>query len=708
MFKELDAGVDEILAKMSLDEKIGQLNQICYSYQPDTILKIKDMIRKGQVGSLILADSSTAGNDASAAVNADLLDEFQKVAVNESPNKIPLIFGRDVIYGHKTVYPIPLAQACSFNPELIERCYSQIAEEAAAEGIHWTFTPMLDMCRDPRWGRIIESSGEDPYLASKIAGAVVVGCQGTDLGDKKLVACAKHFIGYGAAEGGRDYHHAEISNYSLYNYYLPAFKSAIESGVGTVMSSFNDINGENVGSSKFYMTDILRDYLGFEGFVVSDWGGVQLPKLQGTAQNDAQCAEMCINAGTDMDMVVQAYFNNLKSLIESGKVSEETLNLSVRRILRVKLAKNLFEKPYSSNIEYSKIEHLENAKKLAAESMVLLKNNGVLPLTKEEKVILVGSMAEEKRSLLGSWTLDGRVEETSSLFEVLNTTLGPENVLYSLDCKANTVIVVLGESNQMNGEARCLSDISVSKEQKELIINAKQTGKKVVGIMLYGRPVALEDVEEYFDAILYAWHSGTKTADAVTDILFGEISPSGRLSVSFPRKSGHIPVYYNALKPGKSVNAYYNEVWEGQRTACYIDGMATPMYPFGYGLSYASFKYSEISAEKSKMSLQSVLDGDKFKLSVSVSNVGDFSAKETVQLYIRDKIATVMRPIRELKGFVKKEIKAGETQRFDFELGYNELGYYLPNGEYTLEKGEFDVFIGDNCLTNNKTTVEIV
>lgn len=704
MYKKFDKIIDNLIDKMSLDEKIGQLNQIAFSTNPQEAEKIKERIRKGEVGSLILADSATAGNDASSSFNRHILDDFQRVAVEESPTKIPLIFGRDVIYGHKTVYPIPLAQSCSFNSELIEECYSQIAKEAAADGIHWTFTPMLDLCRDPRWGRIIETPGEDPFVGMSVANAVVKGVQG-DLGRENLVACAKHFIGYGASEGGRDYHHTEISDYSLYNYYLPAFRSAVDSGVGTVMSSFNDVNGENVGSSKYYMTDVLRNDLGFEGFVISDWGAVKLPLRQGTAQTDADCAEMCINAGTDMDMVESSYFNNLKVLVESGRVSIETVNTAVKRILRVKFAKNLFENPYSTEISYVKENHLENAFKLARESMVLLKNNdNILPL-KKEKVILCGPLLNERRSLLGSWTLDGKAEETETIYEAFCNTLGENNVFDNFNSNSDVIVLALGESNKMNGEAHSLADISVSKEQKELIIKAKETGKKVVGVLIYGRPVALEDVEEYFDAILYAWHSGSKTAQAVTDILFGNVSPSGRLSVTFPKNTGHIPVFYNSLRPGKRVNAYYGDVWEGASSACYIDGLAEAMYPFGYGLTYSDFVYGEILVNESQISLDEIKNGAKFKFSINLVNNGKYTAFETVQLYVCDKVASVMRPLKELKGFKKVKLESGNSTNVEFEIGYKELGFYFKDGEFVVEKGEFDIYIGENSLTNRKITV---
>ena len=714
MYKKYDKIIDELLSKMTLSEKIGQLNQICFSDSPQKMEVIKEMIRKGQVGSLILADSSTAGNDESLAVNCKLLDEYQRVAVEESPNKIPLIFGRDVIYGHRTIYPIPLAQSCSFNPELIEKCYSDIAEEASNDGINWTFTPMLDMCRDPRWGRIIECAGEDPFVAGKVANAVVKGCQGDDLGKGKLVACAKHYIGYGASEAGRDYHHTEISDYSLYNYYLPAFKSAIDSGVGTVMSSFNDINGENVSSSKYYMSDILRDYLGFDGFVISDWGAVEVPIRQGTAENQKECAEMSLNAGVDMDMVDSAYINNLETLVDEGKVSVETIDTAVERILCVKLAMGLFERPYGEKFDYDKDKHLRDARELAAESMVLLKNNGVLPLKKDAKIGLFGPFVNERRSLLGTWALDGDEKSTPTIYEAMRNAMQGgkltaasnlrlyDNFSY-ISCGVDTVVLALGESHWTTGENHSISDISLYDSQIELINKMKALGKKVVGVFFCGRPMALEGVVENLDAVLYAWHSGSETANAVCDILFGDTVPSGKTPVTFPRRATHIPLYYNITASSHPVNGYYGDHPEDN----YTDSIATPLYPFGFGLSYTEFEYKNLSVDKENISLENLKQGEKFKVSIDVSNIGKFDGKEIVQLYIRDKFASIMRPLRELKGYKKVFIKQNETENVQFELGYQSLGFYLENGDYTAQKGEFEIYVGENCLTKNKLTVKV-
>ena len=715
MYKEFDGLIDNLLSKMTLKEKIGQLNQITGPLREDQIEGIKTAIRNGEVGSIILASSSTAGNDPQGHVNIDLYNELQKVAVTESRLKIPMIYGRDVIHGHRTVYPIPLASAAAFNSELLETCYRDIAEEAASDGIHWTFSPMLDMCHDPRWGRIIEGPGEDPYVGAQMARACVKGFQGENLKDKKsLAACAKHYIGYGASEGGRDYHRTEISDATLYNYFLPAFKSAVDTGVTTVMTSFNDISGVPVTGGKKYVTDILRGKLNFEGFAVSDWDAVVQLKKQGVASSRADCAKIALEAGVDLDMCDRCYIDELENLVKSGEVSEETVDISVKRILRIKYALGLFERPYREPFDYDKKRHEEDAKELASESMVLLKNEGVLPLNKNVKVALAGPFAQERRSLLGSWTLDGDAASTENLYEALCRTVGERNVfcqsslaayddsnyLYS---DADVILIALGESYLCTGENRAVSDISIPAQQRELINKMHATGKKVVGVCFFGRPTAFEDVADKMDAVLYAWHSGSKTAAAVCDILFGDTVPSGKTAVTFPRKSGHIPLYYNVTSSGRPVDCYYGENPQN----CYLDSTPTPLYPFGFGLSYTEFSYSKPTADKESITLKELESGEKIKVSVTVKNTGAFDGKETVQLYIRDIAASLMRPIRELKDFKKVLIKKGGSAQVVFEVGYEKLGFYNADGDYLLEKGEFQIFVGENCLTENSITVNV-
>ncbi len=708
MLEKFYKKIDEIIAKMSLKEKIGQLNQL-ETPTPETLDAFREAVKRGEVGSVLMSVGATAGNDPQGAIDVDFYNEMQRIAVEETPSGIPMIFGRDVIHGHRTVFPIPLAMTASFNPELIRGAYRDVAEEAANESVHWTFTPMLDMCHDPRWGRIIEGTGEDPYLGARFAEAIVDGLQDGSDGGKTMLSCAKHFIGYGASEGGRDYHRTEISDYSLYNYYLPAFRSAIKAGAVTVMSSFNDVNGQPVTSSEFYLTELLRNKLGFEGLVVSDYDAVWQTVKQGVAEGDADAARLAIQAGVDIDMHAECYTKELERLVLCGKVPMEVVDRAVRRVLAVKFAAGLFENPYCKPEEYNRDEHLDNALKVAEECMVLLKNEGgVLPISRSCNVALVGPYAHNRRSLLGSWTIDGKEEETENLEEAFSryfkgsVKASPNHELTAeLVGDADVIVLALGEEWNTTGENKAVSDISIKREQKELIKRAKATGKKVVGVFFCGRPIAMQGVAELLDAVIYAWHSGSKAAQALTRILLGDCVPSGRLPVTMPRLATHIPLYYNVTSSGRPVNCYYGERPE----ACYVDSVATPYYPFGYGLSYTSFEYGEIECENPELSLADLKSGKSFKLSLNVKNTGRFDGKETVQLYIHDKVASMMRPLRELKSFKKVFIKKGEEVEVSFSIGYDELGFYNVRGEYVIESGEVDVYIGENCLTDRKTTL---
>lgn len=715
MYKEYHKEARKIIRKMTLREKIGQLNQITITPYVFDFEKLYEIIRNGDVGSIILASSATAGNDPQGHVNIDLYNNLQKIAVDESRMGIPMIYGRDVIHGHRTVYPLPLASAASFNDDLIEKCYRNIAEEAVADGIRWTFSPMLDLCRDPRWGRIVEGPGEDPYVGARMAKACVKGFQGDDLKDKRsIVACAKHYLGYGFSEGGKDYFRTEISDNTLQNYVLPAFRAAVDSGVATVMSSFNDINGIPVSSSKKYLDDILRGQLGFDGFVVSDWGAVEQQIPMGFVENRREATKNSINAGLDLDMCVNCYIENLENLVENGEISIQTIDTAVERILSVKLAMGLFDRPYGERFEYDKAIHLKDSRKLAAESMVLLKNNGVLPIKKDAEIALLGPFVDERRSLLGTWSLDGDESATPTIYEAMSNAMqgGKLNAESSLQLydqstyivsSCDVIVLALGESHRTTGEKHSVSDISLSQSQIELVNKMHSIGKKVVGVFFCGRPMALEGVEEKLDAILYAWHSGSETANAACDILFGDTVPSGKTPITFPRKATHIPLYYNITASSHPVNGYYGDHPEDN----YSDSIATPLYPFGYGLSYTKFKYSNITLNKEITSLESLIQGDKFTVSINVSNVGEFDGKEIVQLYIRDKIASIMRPMRELKDYKKISLKQNETQKVEFELGYESLGFYLENGEYIVEKGEFEIYVGENCLTDNKLVIRV-
>ena len=714
MMDNINERVEELISKMSLRAKIGQLNQ------PETPVgseseEFKNAVRRGEIGSILMSVGATAGNDAQGEINVDFYNELQRIAVEESPDGIPILFGRDVIHGHRTVFPIPLAMAASFNPELVSRCYRDTAVEATNDGIHWTFTPMLDLCHDPRWGRIIEGPGEDPYVGAKVAEAVVKGLQGEDLSkNDSMLACAKHFIGYGASEGGRDYHRTEISDYSLYNYYLPAFRAAIKAGALTVMSAFNDINGQPITSSGKYLTEILRGKAGFDGFVVSDYDAVTQLIKQGVAQTPEQCAELAVNAGLDMDMHDRCYIDNLESAVKSGAVSEEKIDEAVRRVLTVKMKAGLFEHPYTNKKELDRSKNLADARALAAESLVLLKNDGVLPIDKSAKVGLIGPFANERRSLLGSWTIDGKEQETPTLAEEMRKATDNLNVINSATlawdstnkniAASDVVVLALGESWTATGESRAVSDITISVEQKALIKKAKTYGKKTVGVLFCGRPIAMEEISGDLDAILYAWHGGSEAAGAVCDILFGASLPSGRLPVTMPRRATHIPLYYNVTSSGRPVDCYYGE----NPGNCYVDSMPTPCYPFGFGLTYTEFEYSSPVCKADKISLSDLKAGKHLTVSVDVKNTGNVTAKETVQLYIRDVCASLMRPIRELKGFKKVEIASGKTVEVSFDIGYDDLGFYDESGNYVVEKGKIKLFVGKNCLTENQTEIEII
>lgn len=718
-FSRFDKQIDGILSKMTLKEKIGQLNQGMIPLNDEEKMEMKEKIRKGEVGTIILASGWHAGLDPQSGIMTEVLNELQECACKEGPNKIPLLYGRDVIHGHSTVYPVPLAMASTFNMNLIHKAYRNIAKECSADGVRWSFSPMLDMCHNPRWGRIIEGPGEDPYLGSNVAKAVVAGFQGDELANEDSVAaCAKHYIGYGDSEGGRDYHKAEISDYTLYNYYLPAFRSAVDSGLASVMSSFNEISGDPTVGSYHYLTEILRDQLGFEGFVVSDWQAVRQLMKQGVCETQADCAAKALNAGNDIDMISYCYINHLEELVKEGKVKEETVDLAVKRVLRVKFALNLFEKPYVAKKTIDRSEHIKDCKKMSDEAMVLLKNdNKLLPLSKESNIALIGPMLNERRVHQGSWTLDGDVNSVTTIYDAMkkvapNATINLcseyeaefRDTVSTVIRNSDIVVLTLGESELVTGEAKSLANITLTDGQLSLISKARRQGKPVVGVICCGRPLAMEDIACDLDAILYAWHCGDEAGNSIADILFGNVCPSGRTPVTFPRHVGQIPIYYNVPSSGRPVDSYYDE--NSHKT--YEDYLGTPYYPFGYGLSYTTFKYSDIKLSKEKISLDDLKNGECIKVSVDVSNIGDVNGKETVQLYIRDRVAALTRPLRELKGFEKVGIESGETKKVEFTLDYSRLGYYNPKGEYVVEPGKIDVYVGENCLTDKKVTIEVI
>ncbi len=709
---EVEKRIDGLLAEMTLREKIGQLNQLMLPADNSQVEKVVEEIRKGNVGSLILATSETAGNGEEKLSRSEILEFYQKIAVEESRLGIPIIYGRDVIHGHHTVLPIPLGLAASFDGELVKEAYRCVAREAAADGVQWTFAPMLDNSHDPRWGRIIESAGEDPFLGEQMAKAVVEGFQGDDLSKpENIAACAKHFIGYGASEGGRDYTRVELSEYSLRNFYLGQFRAAVNAGVQTVMSSFNDISGVPVSVNKHLLTDVLKEELGFDGFVVSDWGSVSQLVRHGVAENQADCAKLSLNAGIDMDMVDCAYIDHLEKLVEQGEVELSRIDDAVRRILRVKLNCGIFENPYPPKLKIDSAKHRTTARKMAADCMVLLKNNGVLPLSADNKISVLGPMMNEQLSMLGSWALDGNPDDVTCILNALKNKAGSNIICDTsplLDQQrragngCDTAVLCLGESSLVTGERNSLANIDVPDFQVELARNAKALGKKVIAVLSFGRPVGLEKLEPFCDAMLYTWHPGTEAGEAIADILYGDTVPSGRLPITLPRTTGQIPLYYNFIRSGKPADGYYGEGMN------YSDCSGTPMYPFGYGLSYTEFKYSAPKADKEKITLEELKNGGKFKISVDIENIGKYDGKELVQAYVFDSTASMSRPIRELKAYKKAAIKKGEKLTVNLELGYEAFAFYNAENKYVSEKGKFSIFIGKDCLAPHAFVLEII
>lgn len=701
---------NDTFSKMTLKEKVAQLTQI--QLHKDNYDEVCEFVKNEAVGSIIVAANLTAGNADRTVITIEQINHLQRIAMEH--HGIPILFGHDVIHGHRICWPIPLALSAAFNPELIENSYEYIAEEAKNDGINWSFAPMLDVSRDPRWGRIIEGPGEDPYLGEKMAEAVVKGFQGR--GDTiNIAACAKHYIGYGASEGGRDYHKTEISDYTLRNFYLRAFRSAVKSGVATVMNSFNEISGQPTASSKYLLSDVLRGELGFEGFVVSDWAAITQLVRQGVAEDDKDAARLSINAGLDMDMADNCYYNHLEELVNENKVDIETVDISVKRILDIKKKMNLFENPYFEKKEYSKEKHRESAKEAARESIVLLKNKrNTLPLEKNSSVCVMGDMSLDTRAVLGSWVLDFDIEETVTIYDGIKSSCRdcfyfdysiPRDATMDDIAQTDTVIVVIGESDKITGEANSISKIELTEQQEFIIKSAKKSGKKVVGVLAFGRPRALENVIDYFDAVLYVWHGGSQIGNAVAEVVFGDFSPCGRLPVTMPRTTGQIPIYYNCPPSGRDEDGYYDKnLWKPN----YWDVDSSPLYPFGYGLSYTDFTYSDISCNSEEITLEDINTGKSLEVSVRVKNTGAVKSKEVVQMYIRDCVSSMTRPIKELKGFDKIMLAPDEEKTVKFKIGFEELAFYNSDGKLTVEKGIFKIFVGENCLTDRNITISVI
>jgi beta-glucosidase len=705
--QSIDQRVEELLKKMTLEEKIGQLNQ----YNGDwtaTGPVTKDLedkmaaIRQGKVGSIL----NITGVDHTRA--------FQQAAM-DSRLKIPLLFGQDVIHGYSVTFPIPLAEAASWDTVAIRQSARVAATEAAAGGVHWTFAPMVDIARDPRWGRIMEGAGEDPYLGSCIARARVRGFQGNGPGSLDAVmACAKHFAAYGAAIGGRDYNSVDMSLRTLWEVYLPPFKAALDAGAATFMNSFNDLNGTPATANSYLLRDVLKGQWQFSGFVVSDWGSVGEMIPHGYVANKEEAARAALLAGCDMDMESRSYISSLSSLVQQGKVPVQLIDDAVKRILRKKFELGLFDDPYRySDAErekatLNKAENILAARDMADKSIVLLKNEGhLLPLSAQlRSIALIGPLVHSKKEMKGFWSLDiGDEKNIVSLYEGMQRQAGGAQLLYAKGCdltdtsragfkqalqiarQADVVIMAMGERPDMTGEAKSRADIHLPGVQEELIKAIQATGKPVVVLLMAGRPMVFNWTAENIPAILYTWWLGDQAGNAIADVLFGKYNPSGKLPVSFPRAIGQIPIYYNHLNTGRpsrdEKDVYY--------VSAYTDLFNSPQYPFGYGLSYTDFKYSNLSLNK-----RSIHKEDTVIISLDVQNTGKYSGEETVQLYIRDVVAQPLRPVKELKDFSKIKLAPGETKKVNFIIDRSKLAFYNDKLEFVTQPGEFQLFIGSS------------
>ncbi|MDP4276010.1 MAG: beta-glucosidase BglX [Bacteroidota bacterium] len=705
--KSIDQKVDALLKKMTIEEKIGQMNQYnddWTSTGPVTVDNEKAaQIRNGQVGSLL------------NCLGTARVRSWQKMAM-QSRLKIPLLFGQDVIHGFKTTFPIPLAEAASWDLSAIELSARIAAIEASASGINWTFAPMVDIARDPRWGRVMEGAGEDPYLGSRIAYARVKGFQGEKLGSvNSLMACAKHFAAYGAAIGGRDYNSVDMSNRLLWEVYLPPFKAAVDAGVSTIMNSFNDLNGVPATGNKYLQRDILKGKWGFDGFVVSDWGSIGEMINHGNVKDEYEAALSAITAGCDMDMESRCYKNNLEQLVKDKKIDVSLIDDAVRRILRKKFELGLFDDPYRfCNADREKAalndpEHSKIARQMAEKSIVLLKNeNQLLPLSKELKTIaFIGPLVKSLKQNKGFWDID--VPNTDSTFIVsqwqgLQNKVGQSTkLLYAKGCEiegndqsgfakavetakqADVVILSIGERRDMSGEAKSRSNITLPGVQEELVRAIMATGKPVVVLINAGRPLVFNYITDSVPAILYTWWLGSEAGNAIADVLFGDYNPSAKLPITFPRSVGQIPIYYSHFNTGRPAT---NDEDRNYRSA-YTDLSIYPNYEFGYGLSYTTYQYSDL-----KMTAKTMNVNGKIGVSAIITNTGKYAGEEIVQLYIRDKVGSIVRPVKELKDFIKIHLNAGESKTVTFSIDKEKLSFYNQRLEWVAEPGEFDVMIG--------------
>jgi beta-glucosidase len=721
---DIEKKIDKLLSQMTLEQKIGQMALRDWgTYSAEQIPAVKQAIREGKIGGFLNVNFSAVDDNAFA--------ELQRIAVEESPQGIPLVFGQDVIHGYKTIFPIPLGQAASWNPELVETGARVSAKEATTDGIRWTFAPMIDISRDPRWGRIAESLGEDPYLTSELAVAMVKGFQGDDLTDPStLAATGKHFVGYGAAEGGRDYNAAYLPEGLLRDVHLSPFKAIVDAGVVSLMSSYSTLNDVPVTGSKFIMTDILRDEWGFDGFVVSDWNAVMEMIPHGYAQDAKHAAQLAANAGIDFEMYTTTFEDHLAGLIKEGKFTEEQLDQAVRNMLRSKLRMGLWENPYPRGDGEKVIlneQFLAEAKKAAQQTFVLLKNdNNLLPLNKKQTVAVIGPLADAPFEQLGTWIYNGDKKDTRTLLPAIRELVGDKKVIYAqgLDYsrdkntrgfkealkaakKADVILYIGGEEAVLSGEGHSRGDISLPGAQKELVAQLTATGKPLAVVLMAGRPIELGPLLQQADTIMMAWHPGTMGGPALAEVLYGNVSPSGRLPLTWPVAEGQIPIYYNHMNTGRPpsddnytrIDDIEVGVFQHQpgNSSNLLDYGHQPQFPFGYGLTYSKFDYSDL-----KLSRKTLPMGEAMEVSATIKNTGKATATEVVQLYVQDVVGDVTRPVRELKGFERITLAPGASQKVTFNIHTDDLAFHDQKMERVTEPGDFNVWVAPNAASGLK------
>lgn len=701
---ETEKKIDDLLSRMTLHEKIGQMNQLSGGDW------LTEAAEKGEVGSIL------------NCVDPAEINRVQKAAVERSRLGIPILVSRDVIHGFKTIFPIPLGLAATFDPELVESGARVAAVEAASCGVRWTFSPMLDISRDPRWGRIAESSGEDPYLDAVMGAAMVRGYQGN--GDStSIAACLKHFVGYGATEGGRDYNTVELSERTLRNIYFPAFQAGVDAGAMTLMTSFNTIDGVPSTGNKWLLQDVLRGEWGFDGMIVTDWNSSGEMIMHGFAKDLKDATDLAVNAGVEMDMMSYGYISFIEELVKEKKISEKQIDDAVRDILRLKFRLGLFDNPYvneegSKDVLYAP-SHLEAAKQSAIESAILLKNDNALPLKNVKTLLVTGPLADAPYEQMGTWAFDG--DETHSVTP-LAALKKDYNVIYepgtafsrdrstagiakakAAASRADAIVVFAGEEAILSGEAHCLSDLNLQGAQSELIAAMRQTGKKVIVVVMAGRPLTIGRDLENCDAMLYSFHPGTMGGEAIADLLSGKAVPSGKTPVTFLKTVGQAPMYYNHLNTGRPNTGTETLLMDlplkaGQTsngcTSYYLDSGYGPLFPFGYGLSYTTFEYSDLTLDSREYTA-----ADTIKVKVTLKNSGEYTGTEVAQLYVRDLVGSIARPVKELKGFQRVALNAGESKVVDFSLPVSALAFWNINNEYIVEPGDFQLWVATDSAS---------